>query len=61
MSLLSLIDTEEDNYFPPLSSELLPFIIRYADDLFGEVGVYGRVLKEVMNKRLGIKDVKMYH
>jgi hypothetical protein len=30
----SVIDTVEENYFAPISSELVPFIIRYMQQLY---------------------------
>ena len=50
----SVIDTLEDNYFAPLSAELIPFMIRYMQDLYPST--FDLIFKEALNKRLGIHD-----
>ena len=55
----SVVDTVEDNYFSPISSELVPFMVRYMQSLYPST--FDIVFKEALNKRLGIKDQKDFH
>lgn len=55
----SVIDTLEDNYFAPLSAELVPFMIRYMQDLYPTT--FDLIFKEALNKRLGIHDPDTFY
>ena len=55
----SVIDTVEDNYFAPISSELIPFMIRYLQSLYPST--FDMIFKEALNKRLGIIKESDYH
>lgn len=50
----SVVDTVEDNYFSPISSELVPFMVRYMQSLYPST--FGIIFKEALNKRIGVKD-----
>lgn len=50
----SVVDTVEENYFAPISAELIPFMFRYLQDLYPST--FDLVFKEALNKRLGIHD-----
>ena len=55
----SVVDTVEDNYFAPISSELIPFIVRYIQMI--DPQIFNSVFKEALNKRLGIHNESEYY
>ena len=54
VTFFSVVDTLEDNYFAPMSAELVPFMFRYMQDLYPST--FDMIFKEALNKRLGIHD-----
>jgi hypothetical protein len=50
-NFFSVVDTVEDNYFAPITGELVPFIIRYIDMIYPQT--FTQVFEEALNKRLG--------
>ncbi len=59
IQFFSIVDTLEDNYFAPMSAELVPFIIRYMSQLYPTT--FDLIFKEALNKRLGIHDLGNMH
>jgi hypothetical protein len=37
VNFFSVVDTVEDNYFAPISSELVPFMIRYIQMIYPQI------------------------
>ena len=58
-TFFSVVDTLEDNYFAPISSELLPFMIRYLQQLYPSS--FDLIFKEALNKRLGLHNDTSMH
>ncbi|TNV72821.1 hypothetical protein FGO68_gene10611 [Halteria grandinella] len=58
-NFFSVVDTVEDNYFAPISSELLPFMVRYIQMIYPQV--FDSVFREALNKRLGFHDEATQH
>ena len=50
--LFTIIDTEEDNYFPPFSAESIGFIAKYVELMLPIE--YKSYLEEGLHKRIGI-------
>ena len=56
VQFFSVVDTVEDNYFAPISSELVPFMIRYMQQLYPST--FDMIFKEALNRRLNITTAK---
>ena len=50
--MFTIIDTEEDNYFPPFSAESIGFIAKYVELMMPSE--YKYYLEEGLHKRIGI-------
>ena len=57
--VFTAVDTVGDNYFSPMSAELMPFMIRYVAQLYPDS--FKLMFKEGLNKRLGIHDEPNMH
>jgi len=51
-AVFAWIDTENQNFFQPFSSQLLPFIIKYVEQIYPEEFI--STLKNGLNMRLGV-------
>jgi hypothetical protein len=58
-NFFSVIDTVEENYFAPISSEVVPFIIRYIQLIYPQL--FEMVFKEALNQRLDISNFTEMH
>ena len=54
VQFFSVVDTLEDNYFAPISSELVPFIVKYMQTLYPTT--FEAVFKDALNIRLGVEN-----
>ena len=57
--LFTIIDTEEDNYFPPFSAESIGFIAKYVELMLPFE--YKSYLEQGLHKRIGVfNEEEMY-
>lgn len=57
--MFSIIDSVEGNYPEPMSADLLPFSMKYLDQVLPEA--YEQVFKEGLNKRVGLHKSASMH